>query len=232
MDFTPEGPKAIPLWIDGRAYLTVTDTFFDVVSPTSGEVVRRVPLGGADEATVAVAAARAARPAWEALALDGRGALLAALADGLERYAGHFAKLLREECGGDEAAAAAEVAEAIASLRTGPQEHGLLAAVVIDANRPLAGFAAVAAPLLRAGSVLVAKPSPRAPGAVLALCELTSRAGWPGGVVNVVHGDAAAITGLCAAGIERLCYSGEAALGQQVSAIATAAGVPCEVQVR
>jgi hypothetical protein len=51
-------------------------------------------------------------------------------------------------------------------------------------------------------------------------------------VLNVVHGDAAAISGLCAAGIERLCYSGEAALGQQVAAIATAAGVPCEIQVR
>ena len=232
MDFTPEGPKAIPLWIDGRAYLTVTETFFDVVSPLNGEAIRRVPLSGADEALAAVAAARAARPAWAALAQSERDALLGALADGLDRYAGHFAKLLREECGGDEAQAAAEVTEAIASLRAGPRGNALLAGVVVDANRPLAGFAALAAPLLRAGSVLIAKPSPRAPGAVLALCELTSRAGWPGGVVNVVHGDAAAISGLCAAGIERLCYSGEAALGQQVSAIATAAGVPSEIQVR
>ena len=232
MDFTPEGPKAIPLWIDGRAYLTVTDTFFDVVSPTSGEAIRRVPLGGADEAATAVAAARRARPVWTALAPAERGALLVALADGLERYAGHFAKLLREECGGDEAAASGEVAEAIASLRAGPEGNGVLAGLVVDASRPLAGFAAIAAPMLRGGSVLVAKPSPRAPGAVLALCELTSRTGWPAGVVNVVHGDAAAISGLCAAGIERLSYSGEAALGQQVAAIATAAGVPCEIQVR
>lgn len=232
MDFTPEGPKAIPLWIDGHAYLTVTDLFFDLVSPTSGEAIRRVPLSGVDEAAAAVAAARTARPAWTALAPAARSALLAALADRLEGYAGHFAGLLREECGGDEPAAAAEVAEAIASLRAGPEGNALLAAVVVDANRPLAGFAALAAPLLRAGSVLVAKPSPRAPGAVLALCELTSRAGWPGGVVNVVHGDAAAISGLCAVGVERLCYSGEAALGQQVAAIATAAGVPCEIQVR
>ena len=232
MDFSPEGPKAIPLWIDGRAYLTVTDTFFDVVSPTSGEAIRRVPLGGADEAATAVAAARRARPAWTALAPAERGTLLVALADGLERYAGHFAKLLREECGGDEAAASGEVAEAVASLRAGPEGNGVLAGLVVDASRPLAGFAAIAAPMLRGGSVLVAKPSPRAPGAVLALCELTSRTGWPAGVVNVVHGDAAAISGLCAAGIERLSYSGEAALGQQVAAIATAAGVPCEIQVR
>ena len=232
MDFSPEGPKAIPLWIDGRAYLTVTDTFFDVVSPTSGEAIRRVPLGGADEAATAVAAARRARPAWTALAPAERGTLLVALADGLERYAGHFAKLLREECGGDEAAASGEVAEAIASLRAGPEGNGVLAGLVVDASRPLAGFAAIAAPMLRGGSVLVAKPSPRAPGAVLALCELTSRTGWPAGVVNVVHGDAAAISGLCAAGIERLSYSGEAALGQQVAAIATAARVPCEIQVR
>lgn len=232
MDFTPEGPKAIPHWIDGRAYLAVSESFFEVVSPASGEAIRRVPLSGADEAATAVAAAGRARPAWAALAMAERAALLSALADGLDRYTGHFAKLLREECGGDEAEAVAEVAEAVATLRAGPEGSGQLAAVVVDAIRPLAGFAAIAAPLLRAGSVLVVKPSPRAPGAVFALCELTSRAGWPGGVVNVVHGDAAAIAGLCGAGIERLCYSGEATLGRQVADIAAAAGVPCDLQTR
>ena len=41
---------AIPLWINGRAYLTVSDSFYDVLNPASGEAVRRVPLCGAAEA--------------------------------------------------------------------------------------------------------------------------------------------------------------------------------------
>lgn len=232
MDFTPEGPRAIPLWIGGRAVLTVTPSFYDVVSPLDGDVLRRVPLCGVDEARPAIAAAREAGPAWAARPLAERDGLLAALADGLERYAGHFAKLLREECGIDEASAMAEVAEAAAALRAGGAGDALVAGLVIDAVRPLAGFAAAVAPLLRGGAVLVVKPSPRAPAAVAALCELTSRTGWPDGVVNVVHGDTAAIAGLCAAGIGRLVFAGEAGLGGQVADLAAAAGVPFELLAR
>ena len=64
MEFTPEGPMAIPLWLNGRAYLTVSEAFFDVVNPLSGEALRRVPLCGDDEAAETVAAAAAAQPQW------------------------------------------------------------------------------------------------------------------------------------------------------------------------
>jgi acyl-CoA reductase-like NAD-dependent aldehyde dehydrogenase len=186
-------------------------------------------LCGADEAATAVAAARAAQPGWAAQAADERQALLAALADGLDRYTGHFARLLREECGGDESTAVAEVEAAVAALRAGASGNAGTVGLVVGAERPLAGFAAAAASLLRAGATLVVKPSPKAPAAVFALCELTSRTGWPGGVVNVLQGDAAAIKGLCAAGIDRLAYVGEPALGEQVGVLAAAAGTPFSV---
>ena len=41
MEFAAEGPKAIPLWVNGHAFLTVTDAFYDVVNPVSGEAVYR-----------------------------------------------------------------------------------------------------------------------------------------------------------------------------------------------
>ncbi|NJD26368.1 MAG: aldehyde dehydrogenase family protein [Betaproteobacteria bacterium] len=229
MEFAPEGPKAIPLWIDGRAYLTVVDSFFDVIAPASGEALRRVPLCGAAEAGAATAAARAAAPGWQAAGANERAALLAALADGLDRYTGHFARLLGEECGIAEADAQAEVAAAVAALRGGAAATAGTVAVVVDASRPLARFATLAAPLLRAGATLVVKPSPRAPAAVAALCELTARTGWPAGVVNVLHGDSEAIKGLCAAGVDRLAFAGGDELGVQVGALAAAAGVPFAV---
>jgi acyl-CoA reductase-like NAD-dependent aldehyde dehydrogenase len=102
-------------------------------------------------------------------------------------------------------------------------------AVVVDASRPLAGFAGAVAPALRAGATLVVKPSPKAPAAIFALCELASRSGLPPGVLNLLQGDTAAIEGLCAAGIDRLVYRGNAALGVAIGAIADAAGTPYEM---
>ena len=227
MEFAAEGPKAIPLWVNGHAFLTVTDAFYDVVNPTSGEAVYRVPLCGADEAAEAVAAACAAQPAWAALPVAARQSFLNALADRLQSYAGHFAKLLRAETGFSEEVAQAEVAAALAALRSAELGESGVAAIVVDATRPLAGFAEAAAPALRAGASVIVKPSPKAPSAAYALCELSSRAEWPAGVLNLMQGDTAAIEGLCAAAIDRLVYTGDATLGAQVGAIAAAADKPC-----
>ena len=84
MEFAAEGPKAIPLWVNGHAFLTVTDAFYDVVNPVSGEAVYRVPLCGAAEAAEAVAAARSAQPGWAAVSAAARQAGLNALEDRLE----------------------------------------------------------------------------------------------------------------------------------------------------
>jgi acyl-CoA reductase-like NAD-dependent aldehyde dehydrogenase len=229
MDFSPEGPMAIPLWINGHAFLTVSDTFFDVTNPATGEAIRRVPLCGSMEATEAVTAARAAQAAWAEMGLAARRICLANLATALENYSGHFAKLLVQESGASDEAALAEVAAAVASLRSAMVGETGVLALVLDASQPLAGFAAALAPALMAGATLVVKPSPRAPSAVYALCELSARAEWPAGVLNLLQGDTAALEGLCAAGVDRLVFSGHAALGAQVAAIAESHGVPCQL---
>ncbi len=230
MEFAPEGPKAIPLWVNGHAYLTVTDAFYDVVDPASGEAIYRVPLCGNDEAAEAVGAARAAQPGWAALPQQSRQAFLDALAERLDGYAGHFAKLLRKETGFSEEAVQAEVAAALSALRGSTVGESGVVAVVVDATRPLAGFAEAAAAALRGGASVIVKPSPKAPSAAYALCELSARAEWPAGVLNLMQGDTAAIEGLCAAAIDRLVYVGEPALGAQVGAIASAAGKPWATQ--
>lgn len=230
MDFSAEGPKAIPLWINGHAYLTVTDAFFDVTNPATGEAVRRVPLCGASEAAEAVGAAQGAQPAWAMMGLPARRLCLAALGDALDNYSGHFAKLLMQDCGFDEARASAEVAAAVAALHDSAVGQTGVFALVLDASRPLAGLAEAIAPALMAGATVVVKPSPKAPSAPYALCELSARADWPAGVLNLMQGDTAAIEGLCAAGIDRLVYGGQPALGVQVGAIAEAAGVAFEMK--
>lgn len=226
MNFSAEGTSAVPMWVNGHAFLTVTDAFFEVVNPVSGEAVRRVPLCGADEAAEAVAAARAAQPGWAEMGLNARRVCLGKLADGLDNYAGHFAKLLSQDTGLADDLARAEVAAAVDALRGMQVGETGVQAIVVDAGRPLAGFAAAAAPALLAGASVVVKPSPKAPAALYALCELSARADWPAGVLNLLQGDTAAVAGLCAAAIDQLVYVGEAGLGAQVGALAAAAGKP------
>jgi acyl-CoA reductase-like NAD-dependent aldehyde dehydrogenase len=230
MEFAAEGPKAIPLWINGHAFLSVPDAFFDVTNPATGEGIYRVPLCGASEAAQAVGAAQQAQNAWAMMGMPARRVCLVSLGDALDRYTGHFAKLLMAECGFDEARATAEVGEAVAALHGASVGETGVFGLVLDASRPLAGFAEVMAPALMAGATVVVKPSPKAPSAVYALCELSGRAEWPAGVLNLLQGDTAAIEGLCAGGVDRLVYAGHAALGVQVGAIAEAAGVPFEMK--
>ena len=230
MEFAPDGPMAIPMWVNGHAFLTVTPEFFTVTNPVTGEALRRVPLCGAEEAAEAVKAAQAAQPEWAMMGMPARRVCLERLAQGLDRYAGHFAKLLIQECGFDEARATAEVGEAVAALRGATVGQTGVLGIVRDASRPLAGFAEVMAPALMAGATLVVKPSPKAPSAVFALCELTAREEWPAGVVNLLQGDSAAVEGLCASAVDRLLYCGNATLGAQVGAMAEAVGKAFEMK--
>ncbi|MCL2524873.1 MAG: aldehyde dehydrogenase family protein [Betaproteobacteria bacterium] len=227
MEIAADGPRAIPLWINGHAYLSVGEAFYDVPQPCGGGILRRVPLCGADEAARAVAAARAAQQQWAAMGLNARRVCLTALADALERHAGHFAKLLMEEIALDETAAAAEVAAALVALRADTVGEAGVVGVVVDAARPLAAVAVAIAPALLAGATVIVKPSPKASAAAFALCELSARADWPAGALNLLQGDASAVAGLCAAGIDRLIYRGNADLGERIAGLAEAADIAC-----
>jgi acyl-CoA reductase-like NAD-dependent aldehyde dehydrogenase len=187
---------------------------------------------GAREALAAVESARQALPAWAARTVEERAGLLAALADALAGYGEHFTGLIAEETGIDPALAATEVEMALSALRAvttaaAATTDRRVVAIVSDDRAPLLGPLRHAVPALLAGAAVILKPSPKAPSAALALAELTARTGFPGGVVNILHGDLAAIEGLCAAaGVNVLLFAGDPALGARVAAIASRHGKP------
>ncbi|MGB4466623.1 MAG: aldehyde dehydrogenase family protein [Azovibrio sp.] len=231
---SPNGPPALPLWINGRAFLTMASGFYEVHDALTGEALRRTPLCGADEVAEAAAAAQAAAPAWAAQPEVRRQELLQAWATELDQYTGHFAKLVRQEIGKDEALARAEVEAAVAALQArfaDPADQGQVVGLAWDDAAPLATAAILLAPVLRAGGTVVLKPSPRAPGAVYALVELSARAGLPAGVVNLVQGDAAALQALFQqAGIRRVACSGRKEWVAQVAPMAARYGKPFSVE--
>lgn len=227
----------LPLWIDGHACLKLADAFYPVSNPQTGALLRRVPLCGAEIAGEAVSAAVNAAPAWAALSASARGALLGELAARLSQYRVHFSRLIGEETGLAETQTLAEVDLAVHTLQTAtataaPPPVGPVAGIISDDTAPLSGLVGLAAPLLAAGSTLVAKPSPRAPGAAYALAELTARAGLPPGVFNLLLGDDAAVRGLCAdPRVTALHFHGRPDLGRLLQEIASSSGKPMHLQL-
>ncbi len=223
--------KAIPLWINGHAFLTMVPAFCEVRDARSGQARRRTPLCGALEAQAAATAARDALSGWSAATVDRRRALLAVLGDALAGYAAHFADLIAEESGKASTAAAAEVDAAVALLRgaTGGKADGpsVVAAVIGDDRAPLLGPLRCAVPLLLAGAALIVKPGPQAPSAAFALAELTARSGFPAGVYNILHGDLDAVEALCQLdAVNLLACTADSAVRGDAQTIAARHGKP------
>jgi succinate-semialdehyde dehydrogenase / glutarate-semialdehyde dehydrogenase len=231
-ELSPDDAPALPLWVDGHAYLLMADRFHDVVD-VAGRVLRRVPLYGEDAVAIAAPAAQRAIAGWRATDVLEREVCFRQLDELLARYRGHLARLIAEESGMDHERADAELKDALATIagviagpheRLDPTGRGDVAAVLGDAGSPLAGPLACAVDALAAGWGVVLKPSPRAPSALFACAELFSRAGFPKGIVNCIHGDEDAVKALVAhEDVAALAFVGDGALASRIGVIADAA---------
>ena len=180
-------------------------TQFDVINPATEAPFARCPK--ADEALLerAVAAAKRAFPAWSALPIEERTALVDKLADALEQRAGEFASLLTSEQGKPLDQAMHEIMgsvftlRAFAAMRIEPQtlkdeggnkviEHrtplGVVAAIT-PWNFPVILLMNKLGPALVTGNVMVAKPAPTTPLTTLLFGEIC-RDVLPAGVVNII----------------------------------------------
>lgn len=224
---TPDDAPALPLWIDGHAYLMMAEQFLDV-QDASGQVVRRVPLYGEAAVAIAVASTQKAVPAWHAQSPDQRQACRRELHELLARYRAHLGKLVASECAWSPELAEAELEQSLAAVAASParQDNGTgIAAVLGDALAPLAGPLACALDALAAGRGVILKPSPKAPSALFACAELFSRAGFPPGAVNCVHGDEQAVRALCgSAAVGAVAFAGNETLAGRIGEIARAGG--------
>ena len=199
-----EIPPAVPLWINGHAYLSMVPSFRDVRDRLSGAVVRRTPLCGPDEVNAAVASARAARPDWSARVPGERHALLGSLGDALHCMREHFSGLMCEETGVDIRTAIDQVGMLADALRMATPMTGGTAIVGVSGclEDPLGCLVPHALPAVLSGSVLVLRTCPEAPSVLLAFAELSSRVGVSPGVINVLHGEQALDSLLRSSGVE------------------------------
>ena len=182
-----------------------------VVDPASGAVLGHVPDCGRSEVARAVAAAKAAFPAWKARTAKDRATNLRRLADIVEANVEPLAALLTSEQGKSLKEARGEVAGSAAYVRWFAEEAQRVYGDVIPSpwpdrrtlvtrepvgvvgaitpwNFPSSMIARKLAPALAAGCTIVIKPSELTPFSGLAWGVLAEQAGLPPGVVNFVTG--------------------------------------------
>lgn len=195
-------------WIGGRRVGSAST--FDDVSPIDETVIAQVHAGGTAEVDAAVAAARAAFPAWKALPRAERIAKLRAVADEIDNRREDLARvetadngsLLRSHRRGVMPRVAMNFRFFADYLETldhpdseirGHRERVTydpagVAAIITPWNAPLMLATWRIGPALAAGNTVVLKPPEWAPLTASLLADITAAAGLPDGVFNVVQG--------------------------------------------
>ncbi len=224
------------LLIDGR--LVAGASTFDVINPATEEVLAKCPRADVAQLNAAVAAAKAAFPAWSAKSFEERRKLLVKLADALEARSDEFARLLTLEQGKPLAHAAGEMAGSVAMIRAFTAmelpvkvlketdtarivQHrtplGVVAAIM-PWNFPMILVMIKVAPALLAGNTVVAKPAPTTPLTTLRFAELCAKL-LPPGVVNVITDQNDLGTALTThPDVAKVAFTGSTATGKKVLA--------------
>ncbi len=206
-------------WIDGKPAAGLGTRAGDVYDPATGEVTARVTFASEEDVEAAVAAARAAFPAWRDASLARRTAVLFAFREILHARKDELAAIITAQHGKVLADAAGEVqrglevvefACGIPHLLKGGFSEGVSTGVDSYSIRQPLGVVGIISPFnfpamvpmwffpiaIATGNTVVLKPSEKDPSAAMWLAERWAEAGLPDGVFNVVHGDKVAVDGL------------------------------------
>jgi acyl-CoA reductase-like NAD-dependent aldehyde dehydrogenase len=225
------------------------------IYPGTGEVTGELKLAGPGDLDAAVAAARAALPAWRALSGDKRRDLMLRMAALFDKHAKELAQLVVIENGTiargshyfpfDAAQKfryfggwADKIQGRTISTWTGPahdylsyEPYGVVGAI-IPWNGPLFASTMVMAPALAAGNCIVAKSPDLAPYSMMRMGELFLEAGFPPGVVNILAGGADVGAAIVAhPGVDKVQFVGSGATAKKVLHGAADTLKPCGLEL-
>ena len=227
---TPTGPRFAPNgyefsayvdaknWIGGEWVDAKSGATFAIDNPRHGQVIGHAPDSGHDDVGAAVAAAKAAFPAWRATPIKERVQVLFKLKRIMEDNLEELSWLVSHENGKVFSEAKAEVEKGIECV-----EYGIACAnmpgQVMDVSRGVAcqvsyeplGVVAGIVPFnfptmvplwmmpqaLVAGNCFVLKPSEKVPYGGFKLAHMLKAAGLPDGVFNVVNGGRPTVEAIC-----------------------------------
>ena len=236
----PESATEVESWLNSHKqglghfiageFTTPDKALTAVVNPATGETIAHLGQAGSEDVDAAVAAAKAAFPAWSARPGHERAKYLYAIARQIQKKARFFSVLetvdngkpVRETRDIDIPLVArhfyhhAGWAELLESEFPEHKSVGVCGQV-IPWNFPLLMLAWKVAPALAAGNTIVLKPADLTPLTAHAFAETCAEIGLPKGVLNVVHGDGK--TGALVTGhvdVNKVAFTGSTAVGRQI----------------
>jgi aldehyde dehydrogenase (NAD+) len=243
-------------FIDGRFVAPAVPGRLQEFDPRSGAALREIARGGGADVAAAVAAARAALPAWRALRPLARGRILTGIARLIRQHRDRLAEI---ECGSTgkprrmaqvDIEIAAQYFEFYGGLAPalhgetidlGPDYHCYtlrepfgVVGIILPWNAPINQAGRGVGPALAVGNTVVAKPSEFTSASLLELARLaTAEGGLPPGVLNVVTG-----TGKEAGQalvehpeVRKIAFTGSVRGGQEIGRIAAERIIPLTLEL-
>jgi acyl-CoA reductase-like NAD-dependent aldehyde dehydrogenase len=234
---------ATRMLIDGEWCDAASGQTIEATSPATGESLGKVAWGDRGDAQRAIAAARAAFPAWEARTAFERAAMLHRIADACERRKDDLARICTLDQGKPlQAEAVVEVGELIEFWRMAAEDgirlEGSIPAsaapgrrvlllrrplgvcgVITPWNWPYTMPAEVLAPALACGNCVVWTPAPSTAVCSGVLAECVVEADLPPGVFNFVLGPGPEVGDELAAnpGTQAVAFTGSTVTGLTVA---------------
>ncbi|HET8754742.1 MAG TPA: aldehyde dehydrogenase family protein [Solirubrobacteraceae bacterium] len=212
-----------------------------VVEPATEQVLAELPRAGVEDADAAVARAKAAYPAWRAVAPADRSRLLHRLADALTERQEELAVLEARNAGkpiGDARGEMGMVADTFRYYAAAPERAlgdtipvgggvGMtfreplgVVGLITPWNFPLAIASWKLAPALAAGNTVVLKPAELTPLTAIEFEKLALAAGLPEGVVNVLVGPGATAGARLVEhpDVAKIAFTGSTEVGRRIAA--------------
>lgn len=204
-------PDEVPNYVDGESTPALSGEWLDKLRPADGTLLCRVARSGVEDVNAAVAAARAAQPAWVERTPVERGEIVRDLALLLRERREEASEIVVDETGKPLELARAETDAAVemglfvagegrrsyGRTTTSSTRHRTVltvrqplgvAGLIMSFNTPLPNIAWKAFPAIFCGNAAVVKPSEHTPASALMFAQLAGEAGVPPGVLNVVQG--------------------------------------------
>ncbi len=208
--------REIAHFINGASFTGASGRFGDVFNPNTGEVQARVQFATSAEMDQAVAAASAAHVGWSQTNPQRRARVMFEFKRLVEANMQDLAEMLSSEHGkviadskGDiqRGLEVIEFACGIPHALKGEYTEGAGPGIDVYSMRQSLGVVAGITPFnfpamipmwmfgvaIAVGNTFILKPSEKDPSVPVRLAELMMEAGAPAGVLNVVHGDKAAV---------------------------------------
>ncbi len=232
--------RSVPLFINGEFQASQSADTLPVVNPATQQELARVPMATRSEVDAAVASAKNAFKTWREVAVPERARLMLRYQHLLKAHHDEIAEILAQETGKTFADAKGDLwrgievvehacnvpsllmGETVENVAGGIDTYSLIQPLGVCAGITPFNFPAMIPlwmyPLaIACGNTFVLKPSEQDPMTPTRLAELAVEAGFPKGVLNVVHGGREQVDQLLThPDIKAISFVGSVPVGQHI----------------